>query len=127
MLESTDLTERGKPPEGFCKMWTGPQMYCWRPAARVLRLGCQHEHLIPAELCPRCVRFVEQGRMECGDCATARPELIQPWMNIMPRAQWMRDKDGVMRRPTRHTGCVFAVIPEPAEPAEPIDNVQIYA
>lgn len=119
------MTER--PPAGFCRMHTRDGAYCWRPAAVCKRLGCQHEHLIEADLCPRCLGFVADGLMQCGECATAKPELIQPWMTLMPRARWIIGDDGLKRRPVAHEGCVFSVIPEPAEPAELVDNMQISA
>jgi hypothetical protein len=122
------MTERtGKPPDGFCRMHTRDMQYCWRPGAVHLRLGCQHEHLTEGDLCERCIAFVETGEMRCGDCATAAPELIQPWMDVIP-GMWLRpDRDGNCRREVSHDTCSLAVIPEPAEPAEPLDNVQISA
>lgn len=108
----------GKPPDGFCRMHTREMDYCGRPGAMHLRLGCQHEHLVEADLCGRCLRYVEHGRMQCGDCATAAPELIQPWMSVMPRLRYHEDFPRT-HRPVAHEGCVFIVIPEPPEPAEP--------
>lgn len=115
------MTER--PPAGFCRMHTRDGAYCWRPAAVCKRLGCQHEHLIEADLCPRCLGFVADGLMQCGECATAGPELVWPWMHAF-RPYLI---DGKPHRNVAHEGCVFSVIPEPAEPRNPVDNVQISA